>query len=308
MKVITCFSYKGGSGRTVAAANIAAALASSQSIAAIEEPLDYKVAIIDLDVFSAGTHRVFEIANSVMQESKSCIQDYLLGQIEPAAHAAEGGISLKDNAMDGFASRGARGNCREDLTLFPAKPQPGDRFIVAKYHENLLLELILELERNQFDYVLLDGEAGTRAMADIAIRLSDLVLMFFRLTWQHVEGSYSVANFFKKKEGSPAVYLIPSCVPLTGEDDGVYQATAPGLGELKDNTDRIPEDSKLKELLEKDRDGMGYFYSRSLFIHDSLILKGGERILVYDSLIDRDRAAADYYHIARELSERHKPK
>ncbi len=307
MKVITCFSYKGGSGRTVASANIAAALASAQSVAAIEKPLDFKVAILDLDVFSAGTHRVFEISNAAVQGKGSCVQDFLLGQVDPATYA-EAGICLDDEVMRGFGSRGAQGNCRSDLTLFPAKPQPDRRFIVAKYHENLLLELIVELERREFDYVVLDGEAGTRAMADIAIRLSDIVLMFFRLTWQHVEGTYNVAKFFKEREDSPSVYLIPSCVPLIGEDDGIYQVGASGLEELKDETRRIPRDSKLEELIEQDKEGMGYFYSQGLFIHDSLILKGGERILVYDSLIDRDRAASDYYRIARELSELHKPR
>ena len=56
MKVITCFSYKGGAGRTTAAANIAAALASTnKNVGSIQAPLGRKVALVDLDVFSAGT-------------------------------------------------------------------------------------------------------------------------------------------------------------------------------------------------------------------------------------------------------------
>jgi cellulose biosynthesis protein BcsQ len=305
MKVVTCFSYKGGAGRTVASGNIAAALASSRGVGAIEKSLNYKVALLDLDVFSAGTHRVFEISNAAIQQREFCIQDYLMNQIQPGAHAMEGGLRFSDDIMGDFAARGAAGNCREDLTLFPAKPDPDRRFVVAKYHENLLLELIIELEKQGFDYVILDGEAGIRAMADIAIRLADVVLMFFRLTWQHIEGSLNVARALQMKD--KIVYLIPSCVPLVDVEDGLYQEGAPGLAELKRDTERIPRISSLNEFTREKSEGMGHFWTNGTCIHDSLILKGGERILVYDALIEGDRAASDYYHIARELSVRHRP-
>jgi MinD-like ATPase involved in chromosome partitioning or flagellar assembly len=308
MKVITCFSYKGGSGRTVAAANIAAALASCRKVAAIEEPLNFKVALFDLDVFSAGTHRVFDISNSAIEKKEFCIQDYLMSQIAPAEQVRKGGITFADDVMSTFRNRrGAKGNCRDDLVLFYAKPEPDRRFIVAKYHENLLLELILELESQGFDYVIIDGEAGIRAMADIAIRLSDVLLMFFRLTWQHIEGTLNVARDYQKQEQAPAIYLIPTCVPLVNADDKVYRDEAPGLVHLRMQTKSVPEESELNEFAQQTYDKMGSFWTKGVCIHDSLILKGSERVLVYDAEILSDRAARDFYHIARELSERHKP-
>ena len=228
-----------------------------------------------------------------------------MNQIDPGAHAREGGIQFADDIMGDFAARGAAGNCREDFTVFPAKPDPDRRFIVAKYHENLLLELILELERQGFDYVILDGEAGIRAMADIAIRLSDVVLMLFRLTWQHIEGTLNVARYFQQRE--KVVYLIPSCVPLVDAADGFYQEGAPGLAELKRETERIPRISSLNDFTRDKSNGIGYFWANGMCIHDSLILKGGERVLVYDALIEGDRAASDYYNIAQQINERHEP-
>lgn len=309
MKVVTCFSYKGGSGRTVAAANIAAALASIRKVASIEEPLGFKVALFDLDVFSAGTHRVFDISNTAIQRKDSSIQDYLLSQITPADQVQKGGITLADDIMSGFKNRrGAKDNCREDFTLFHAKPEPDRRFNVAKYHENLLLELILELESQGFDYVIIDGEAGIRAMADIAIRLSDVVLMLFRLTWQHIEGTLNVARDYQKQERSPAIYLVPTCVPLVNAEDKVYYEDAPGLMQLRMQTKQLPEESELNEFAQQTKSMMGHFWSSGVCIHDSLILKGGERILVYDAGITGDRAASDYYQIARELSKLHTPR
>jgi MinD-like ATPase involved in chromosome partitioning or flagellar assembly len=312
MRVITCFSYKGGSGRTVAAANITAALASKRAVAAVEDPLNFKVALFDLDVFSAGTHRVFEIYNQDIQKREFSIQDYLMNEVSPADQIEKGGITLKDPLMSDFRDlQNADGNCRDDFTLFFSKPKPL-RFQLAKYHENLLLELILELEKQGFDYAIIDGEAGTRAMADIAIRLSDVILMFYRPTWQHIDGTVKVAEQYvnqgKMAGSGPAVYLVPTCVPLVHQEDGVYQEDAPGLAQLRWQTENIPDLSGLKAFVQEAPSEMSYFIKGGLCIHDSLILKGGERVLVYDVQNLGDRAAADYYHIARELSRLHAPR
>jgi cellulose biosynthesis protein BcsQ len=305
MRVITCFSYKGGSGRTVAAANIAASLASCGRVAAIKEPLNSKVALFDLDVFSAGTHRVFEISTERLEDQHHCfIQDYLTNEIEPAQHLGEGTLTLTADIMRTFAQEVAKGKCRDDFTLFPAKPDPRGRFIVAKYHENLLLELILELEKEGFEYVVLDGESGVRSMADIAIRLSDIVLMFFRLTWQHVDGTLRVARDFLKREHAPAVYLVPTCVPLVEAKDGVYMENAPGLDRLKIQLESVQLDD-LNDFVHKTRAGMGHFWKNRQCIHESLALKGGECVVVYDARIGNDHAASDYYHIAESLKDLH---
>jgi cellulose biosynthesis protein BcsQ len=312
MITITSFSYKGGAGRTVASSNIAAALASRQPRAAVKQALDFKVALIDLDVFSAGTHRVFEISNKEIREHGTCVQDYLLDEISPAKYVEDGGIRMTDPLMQSFVGRGARA-CREDFTLFPASPNPDKRFTVQKYHENNLANLQYHLEEAGFDYMVIDGESGTRAMADIAVRLADVVLMFFRLTWQHVEGTLAAMKSFLEKPEPPSFYLIPTCVPLVAREDGVYQfePEPPGLRVLRDMTADIPRLSELDELAASRRDATngqqayGHFWARGMCIHDSLVLKGAERVVVYDPMAAEERAAADYYQVAVELSKLH---
>jgi cellulose biosynthesis protein BcsQ len=313
---ITSFSYKGGAGRTVASANIAAALASKQAQGAVRRPLNYKVALIDLDVFSAGTHRAFEISNEKIQKWQSCIQDYLHRDIQPAEYVNTGGITVSDPLMDGFRMRGALA-CRDDFKLFPAKPKPTDKFKVQKFHDNNMSSLLIELENQGFDYAIIDGESGTRDMAEIAVHVADVVLMFFRLTWQHIEGSMVAMKEYLKSENPPRFYLIPTCVPLVGKDDGVYQLTpteAPGLDVLRGNTETIPEISGLNEICEQQsvanddsQQAYGHFWSRRMCIHDSLVLKGEERVLVCDPAAEDEQAATDYYEIAAEISRLHAP-
>jgi len=320
MKVITCFSYKGGAGRTTAAANIAAALASMvENVGSIERPLRRKVAIVDLDVFSAGTHRLFGISNPHLEQftasGKPCVQDYLRDQMAPSSYVQQGGIKLDDPFMKEFRmERGADDNCHPDFTLFPARPDPDTKFAVQKQHENVLIELLMELESGsrRFDYVILDGESGTRQMADIALRLSDVVLMFFRLTWQHIEGTLNTANDFLNRPSRKDFYLIPTCVPPVEKAAKIYQNDAPGLQQLLKDTVRIPDAARLNDFAEKHREKSGYFWAeqdsgKRMCIHDSLYLKGEERVLVFEGRGAEDPAAKDCYEIAVELDQRYGP-
>lgn len=320
MKVITCFSYKGGAARTTAASNIAAALASVKAEGAIDVPLGRKVALLDLDVFSAGTHRVFDISNDQINkfsESNSCIQEYLCQQMAPGDYAANHGISLDHPLMAKFLSvRGAMNSCHKGFTLFPARPDPDTKFVVQKQHENLLLELLIELEKRTpaFDYAVLDGESGTRQMADIALRLADIILVFFRLTWQHIDGTLNTVRKWQENPDYKPVYLIPTCVPLVGDEDNVYQANAPGLAELKFLTESVPSTPLgLDEYCRDHWENAGHFWSdvtgatNRLCIHESLCLKGEERIIVFDEAMRNDRAAKDFYRIAAEIDEMHGP-
>jgi cellulose biosynthesis protein BcsQ len=327
MRIITCFSYKGGAGRTVAAANIAAALASKERQGAITEPLNAKVAILDLDVFSAGTHRAFDISNRHLEAARPAvpmIQDYLLRLTKASDYVTAGGITLEHELMSTFLTHGivrrAQNQpihwfCRSDLTLFPAKPgaDKDSRFTVQKYQHNQLVGLISELERQQFDYLIIDGEAGIRALAEIALQEADVVLMFFRLTWQHIEGTLRIVDEVPREQKTnrpKPCYLIPTCVPLARVKDGIYQETAPGRQSLEANTDNIPVASELNEKANQNAATLGHFWSEKggyRCIHDSLHLKGAERVLVYDNLIGQDPAASDYYYIAKELHRLHPP-
>lgn len=311
MKVITCFSYKGGAGRTTAAANIAAALASTD-LRQNQSPRN--VALIDLDVFSAGVHRVFEISNGNIKDYYPCVEDYLRDQMAPREYVEQGGLTLRHELLARFREgRGVKELCSPTFTLFPSKADPKTKFGVQKQHENVLLELLVELESSKygFDYVILDGESGTRSMADIALRIADVILVFFRLTWQHIEGSINIAEEWEKIITKP-FHLIPTCVPLVSKDENVYREGAPGLKELQQITEVIPEVSKLNTFTQSDPKRAGLFWqagnrANRICIHDSLLLKGEERVIVFDPKLREDLAVKDFYAIASTLDARYGP-
>jgi cellulose biosynthesis protein BcsQ len=359
LKVITCFSYKGGAGRTTASANIAAALASKTSGYYVDEALNKKVAIIDLDVFSAGTHRVFDIpryffnkknreAICVDQNNKKlvsglekfdmCLQDYLTAphEISPSEFIKTSAITKQD--IETFVEMGhvtffRRSEClNDDFFLFPSRPDPNSEFKVQKFHENSINELLMELERQKYDFVILDGESGSREMANISIRLADIVLMFFRLTLQHVDGTINYSLRKITDSTFPPFHLVPSVVPDVPQnisDNRIYKVDAPGLQELTRNTNiTIPDSSNLNDFtrateyygteemmdyinkqtgndiaIEKTGPGPGYFWQKGICIHDSLFLKSREQIVAFDPIIygSNDQCGNDFYLIAKEL-------
>ncbi|MBN2082122.1 AAA family ATPase [bacterium] len=314
MKIIACFSYKGGSGRTVATANIAAALASCQdNIGSITKALNRKVAIFDLDVFSAGTHKPFGV-NSNQLENHNCIQDFFDSEGDAKDYVMNHGLSIEHEFMADFLKFDfAKDNCRKDLVLYPAKPDPGRGFSVGQFHRYMLAECLDILELMGYDYVLLDGESGKRSMADVALALSDVVLMFFRLTHQHVEGTVKTATMWRDDATDYNFYLIPTVVPLLGDNTNVYRDGSPGLPSLIASVEQVPRLNGLTEFCAEGGDQHDstavpcYFWNSQprICVHESLTLKGGERVIVYDAVAGQEQAAKDYYDIAEALTRLH---
>ena len=322
MKVITCFSFKGGAGRTVASANLAAAMASTrEGVGSIQRPLDRKTAILDLDVFAAGTHRVFQISNRDLTaaDGLKCLQDFLDPRdariLAPREFVEEFRISTDNKKFSGLmAAFAGRAYCRNDFALFASRPDPSSRFLVQKHHENLLLGLLQALEEDGYEYVFIDGESGIRSMADIAVRVADVVLMLFRMTWQHTEGTIAAGDSMLAQPRPVPFILLPSCVPLVDDESCVYKPDAPGFAALKKCMRRSPRDeapmwARVHEFADRSEQQArgavkpGLLLNKELFIHESLFLMGEERVVVFGRDFVGDRAARDYYAIARELDD-----
>src|ERR1043166_2513614 len=84
MKIVMFWSYKGGSGRTVAAANAAAALAK----------LGKKTAIIDLDFEAPGLHHLYGVEETPQFHTGKGIQHYLRGDDDMKIERLENNVMI----------------------------------------------------------------------------------------------------------------------------------------------------------------------------------------------------------------------
>jgi cellulose biosynthesis protein BcsQ len=213
MKTLMFYSYKGGAGRTVAAANVAAALAK----------LGSRVAIIDLDFEAPGLQHVFGVEKSAQFEAGSGIQHYLREDIEL-------GALLDEVAIDLFAKGGALHKFQvpdNSLLLYIMASTKVYQVDAQKPRiRELLNNLLAALNaKHNLDYVIIDAASGLRDAYAIAAEVSDEMLMFFRWSTQHVEGTLrmarQVARLKDYGQNWTPFKLIASASPSEREIDAV---------------------------------------------------------------------------------------
>ena len=211
MRRIMFYSYKGGAGRTLAAANVAAALAK----------LGKRVAIIDLDFEAPGLQHVFGVESLPQFRRGVGIQHYLraerslqdlvkevtidlFGEGAPLAKM----YALPDNACLHFIMASPK------FTQVDAQdPQVDVR--MHKLSDYLRDELRL-------DFLIIDSASGIRDAYAIAAEITDEMFIFFRWSRQHVEGALRVIGYMKKlKDWQPSnarsFYLVACASPAEEE-------------------------------------------------------------------------------------------
>jgi len=185
MKTIMFYSYKGGSGRTVAVANVSAALAG----------LGKRVAVIDLDFEAPGLHHVFGAEGTRQFQKGKGIQHYLKGDID--LRELENQVYVDMFGPDGPLNMfhvpvGALMlyiMASPKVTLVdPREPQVNQRMrrLLGSLHDS-----------QQVDFVILDAASGIRDAYSIASDVSDEMLIFFRWSTQHVEGTLRMVRYMK---------------------------------------------------------------------------------------------------------------
>ena len=185
MKTLMFFSYKGGSGRTVAVANVAAALAL----------LGKNVLVIDLDFEAPGLQHVFGASEHEGFDEKLGIQHYLKGRIDLASVCEDVIVDLISDDRIKCKPQGAIDGqllfLRASTDVVPVNAEDGR---VNK----LMVELRNGLaERYELDYIIIDSASGVRDAFGVAMDVSDEMLMFFRWTQQHIEGTLRMSKFLK---------------------------------------------------------------------------------------------------------------
>lgn len=201
-RIITFYSYKGGTGRTMAMANIAWILASSGT----------RVLIIDWDLEAPGLHRYF----GPFLDDPSCEQtdgliDFLLRYIVAAGKPAP---SRSSDGNDWYKSYADLTRYAEPiLWTFPERgsidlvtagrqsdtyPTRVNHFDWKRFYERFgggeFLDEMSRRLRATYDYVLIDSRTGVSDTSGICtVHLPDALVVLYTLNTQSIEGASGIA-------------------------------------------------------------------------------------------------------------------
>lgn len=221
---ITFYSYKGGVGRSMALANIAALLTKRGRRVAL---IDFDLEAPGLDSFEefkciAGKPGVVEYVTEYKSTGRAPdIEDYI--------HPCE--LHSKTSAAPTRSSRGAL--LRGKLWIIPAGKKDAAynssraKLNWADLYENHEGELFVENWKAAInrhctpDYVLVDSRTGLTDVGGICtLHLPDLVLMLFGLNQQNVKGIATVARTIRESGFTrfPQIHYVASPVPNMPRD------------------------------------------------------------------------------------------
>lgn len=228
-RIITFYSYKGGTGRSMAVANLGWVLAAARK----------RVLMMDWDLEASGLHRYFHpfLVDPELSASRGLMDlliDYADQAIQPPdAEAGEAGEWYRELAdltpyrvavnFDGFPEGGR-------LDLVPAGRQgPGyasrlGSFDWDTFYERLgggsFLEAVKTRLREEYDYVLINSRTGVSDTAGICtVQMPDILVLLFTYNNQSMRGAQAVAlsaldmrrKLCAQFPGQPLrIYAVPS--------------------------------------------------------------------------------------------------
>jgi cellulose biosynthesis protein BcsQ/tetratricopeptide (TPR) repeat protein len=221
-QVVTFFSYKGGTGRTMALANVAWILASNGK----------RVLVVDWDLDSPGLPKYFqpflnspqfreapgltEMLTEYAREQKQDRPDRAENWFLPFARVNPYAISLDWP----FGSGGALDIIRAGLEGH-SHVAASSAFDWTKFftHRNgaAMLKALREDMRGSYDYTLIDSRTGLSDIAGICtVTMPDTVVNCFTLSDQAIEGADQVARWITESQEERPIRILP--VPMRVED------------------------------------------------------------------------------------------
>ncbi len=217
-RIVTFYSYKGGTGRSMILANLAWLVASSSR----------RVLVIDWDLEAPGLHRFFHpfLIDKELASTDGVIDfvtDYCVEAIsvDPEAprdwYLPYADMSRYAVALDyEFPSLGR-------LDLVPAGRQGTgyasrvNSFDWSDFYGRLggaaFLDAVRESMRQQYDYVFIDSRTGVSDTSGICtVHMPDAVALCFTLNRQSIEGAAAVASSVsaQRSDGNFGVFPIPT--------------------------------------------------------------------------------------------------
>ena len=223
-RIVTFYSYKGGTGRTMALANTAWILASN----------GLRVLAVDWDLDSPGLHKYFHpfLDHSTVFATPG-MADLITGYSQDYKLASASGQARRADRVAKYTSV-LRNAVSLNWSLFPGvgtldflsagrqrgyAPVDWDDFYWEKDGSQVISDLCADM-RNNYDYVLIDSQSGIGGIAEVCTERipPDVVVACFTLSSQSIEGTASVARVSREPitQGSQLIRILP--VPMRVDD------------------------------------------------------------------------------------------
>jgi septum site-determining protein MinD len=188
-KIISIHSFRGGTGKSNMAANVATLLAAAGQ----------RIGVVDTDIQSPGIHVLFGMNQETMSRS---LNDYLWGRCEIAAAAYDVTASLDE----GLAGR---------VFLIPSSSNPSD--IARVMHDGYDVALLNDGFRNlirdlELDALIIDTHPGLNEETLLSIAVCEALAIVMRPDQQDYEGT-SVAVSVARKLSVPRMVLVVNNTP-----------------------------------------------------------------------------------------------
>lgn len=260
-RIITFYSYKGGTGRTLLLANVAWILASAGK----------RVLAIDWDLEAPGLHHYF---HPFLLDPNLRASDGLIDMVE---HFADASVTSEDERphQEAWLER-ATDIRRYAVGLDWSFPKPGrldfvpagrqslaysvrvNTFDWRHFHEELgggaFLEQLKDKLRKDYDYVLIDSRTGVSDTSGICtVQMPDRLLICFTGSEQNIRGAAAVANSVKEQwtkvhshatdsDSHSSVQMDPQIYPLlTRVESGEKNKLDVARGHVRELFDPIVE-------------------------------------------------------------------
>ncbi|SNX65179.1 cellulose biosynthesis protein BcsQ [Streptomyces sp. TLI_55] len=232
-RIVTFYSYKGGTGRTMALANVAWILAANGN----------RVLAVDWDLEAPGLHRFFHpFLDPGTVRATSGVVDLLL---DYAWAATSDGSTLEERAPDWHRDY-ARVQ-RHAVSLNWLFPEPGTLDLMLAGRQNrdyastvtsfdwdnfydrlgggLFIDALRDDMSEHYDYVLIDSRTGLSDIADICTaHLPDVLVDCFTLSDQSIDGAAAVARDIHERFHGRSIRILP--VPMRIDEGEKEKADA----------------------------------------------------------------------------------
>jgi MinD-like ATPase involved in chromosome partitioning or flagellar assembly/tetratricopeptide (TPR) repeat protein len=243
-QIVTFYSYKGGTGRTMALANTAWILASN----------GLKVLMVDWDLDSPGLHKFFHpFLDPAKIAATSGIIDLITDYAWAAMRAEERptdwhreyarvlqhAVSIAWSVFpdDGTLDFVSAGRQNRDYSSTVASFDWGsfyERFGGGQFFDALRADM-----KTHYDYVLIDSRTGLGDISDICtVHFPDILVDCFTLSNQGIEGAAAVARHIDERYHYRNIRILP--VPMR-VDDGEKKKLDAGRALAREKFDHFPK-------------------------------------------------------------------